>query len=72
MNERLIEARKRKGYTQRKIATLIEVDRSTYAHYERGRMPQLEKALRIAKELDTTVEVIFDAESVVKLNDKAV
>ena len=60
MNERLLDARKAKRFKQKQIADLVGIDRSTYSHYERGRRPPLDVALRIAKVLGRPVEKIFD------------
>jgi putative transcriptional regulator len=60
MNEKLLNARRAKKYKQKQIAELVGIDRSTYSHYERGRKPPLDVALRIAKILGRPVEKIFD------------
>lgn len=59
MNGELIKMRSQRGLTQEKMAELLDVDRSTYAHYERGRTPHLDTAIRIARILGSTVEDIF-------------
>lgn len=64
MNTALIHARKEKNMTQEYIAVLAGIDRSTYAHYERGRAPYLETAVKIAKILDKPVEQIFFSNNV--------
>ncbi|MEW6698652.1 MAG: helix-turn-helix transcriptional regulator [Bacillota bacterium] len=66
MNLRLIQARKDKGLTQEQVAAKTGIDRSTYAHYERGRMPGLETALKISQALDKSVEEIFMPINVLK------
>lgn len=64
MNRRLIEARKQKGFTQEQLAKLIGVDRTTYAHYERGKTPLLITALKVAHVLNVPVEDIFSLSDV--------
>ncbi|WP_066639191.1 helix-turn-helix transcriptional regulator [Desulfolucanica intricata] len=59
MNEILIQARKERGFTQEQAAAVIGINRSTYAHCERGRIPCLETALKIAQALNKSVEEIF-------------
>jgi len=60
MRVELQRARERMGYTHEIIAAKSGIHRATYTHIELGtRNPSLEVALRIAKELDTTVDDIF-------------
>lgn len=59
LNEKLIQARKSKKLTQEQVSILVGIDRSTYAHYERGRPPQLDTALKIAQVLGRPVEDLF-------------
>lgn len=71
MNLKLVQARKDKGFTQAQVATLAGVDRSTYAHCERGRNPGLEVALKIAQVLEKSVEEIFMPVGVLKQHNIA-
>ena len=66
MNKRLIQARSEKGLTQEQIASLAGIDRSTYAHYERGRSPHLETAITIASIVKKPVEYLFLRKKVLK------
>lgn len=60
MRQRLIIARKEANLTQQQLADLINIDRSYYAHIERGaRRPSLVVALKIAQVLGKCVEDIF-------------
>ncbi|MEM0138518.1 MAG: helix-turn-helix transcriptional regulator [Thermoplasmatales archaeon] len=61
MNQSLVQARKNAGMSQQQLADLAGVDRSTYAHYERGKRPTLGRAVRIAKALNKSVEDLFMA-----------
>lgn len=62
MNEKLRKARTDKGLTHKEVALLAGIDRSTYSHCERGRMPSLEVAIKIARVLGKSVEKIFNIE----------
>lgn len=60
MRQQLIAARKEANLTQQELADLINIDRSYYAHIERGaRRPSLMVALKIAQVLGKKVEEIF-------------
>lgn len=60
MRQQLIIARKKANLTQKQLADLINIDRSYYAHIERGtKQPSLAVALRIAQALGENVENIF-------------
>lgn len=72
MNERLIKARQKAGCTQGEVAGRIGVDRSTFAHYERGRMPTLDTAIKIARVLGLSVEDIFDHHALQKQHCRSV
>lgn len=48
--ERLKESRKKAGFTQERVAELLEIGYSTYRHYEYGnRMPLVTDAAKMAK-----------------------
>jgi DNA-binding XRE family transcriptional regulator len=66
VNTKLIQMRNEKNMTQEQMAELLNIDRSTYAHYERGRTPHLDTAIRIARILGVTVEDIFLPSNVLK------
>lgn len=42
INEILRTMRAEKGYTQEQVAAFLQVDRTTYAKYENGRMPEVD------------------------------
>ena len=53
MRKKLIEIRKKKGYTQEQMAERLNVARTTYTGYEKGNIsPSLETALKIKKILN--------------------
>jgi putative transcriptional regulator len=56
----LINKRKELGKTQKELAESIGIARSFYTNIERGvKDPSLEIAVKIAKELKTTIDYIF-------------
>lgn len=60
MREKLIEIRKKRGYTQEQMANLLEIARTTYTGYENGNFdPSLEIALKIKKILKYNNDNIF-------------
>lgn len=60
MRERLIEIRKRNGYTQEYMANKLNIARTTYTGYEKGNFsPSLEMALQIKKILNYKKDDIF-------------
>ena len=64
-NEKLKECRKQAGYTQRDMANIIGVARTTYAEYEQGKIqPPLDKVQKILQALPmlrgTLVEGVDD------------
>ena len=70
MRYNLINQRKKRKMTQKNIASLIDVGRSTYNAYELGTIdPPLEKALKIKEILKYNKDDIFLNENVSK-NDK--
>lgn len=66
MNKRLIDAREKRGLTQEKLANEVGIDRTTYAHYERGRNPKLDTAIKIAQIVKKPVEYLFLHNNVLK------
>ena len=65
MREKLIEIRKKKGYTQEQMAEKLNIARSTYTGYENGNVsPSLETALNIKKILKYKNDDIFLISSV--------
>lgn len=60
MREKLIEVRKKKGYTQEQMAEKLNIARTTYTGYENGNVsPSLETALNIKKILNYKKDDIF-------------
>ncbi|APT75266.1 XRE family transcriptional regulator [Marinitoga sp. 1137] len=53
--------RLKKGLTQKELAKLLNVQQNTVAMWETGKSkPPIDKALKIARILGTTVEELFD------------
>ncbi|MCY7823332.1 helix-turn-helix transcriptional regulator [Bacillus spizizenii] len=60
MKNRVMEFRKKHGYSQDKLAELLNVSRQTIISIEKGKYnPSLPLALQIAKTFNTIVEQIF-------------
>ncbi|MCY9376508.1 helix-turn-helix transcriptional regulator [Bacillus sp. T17B1] len=60
LKNRVMEFRKKYGYSQDKLAELLNVSRQTIISIEKGKYnPSLPLALRIAKIFNTIVEQIF-------------
>lgn len=60
MRRKLIEIRKKRGYTQKEIADELNVARTTYTGYENGTVtPSLETGLRIKEVLNYKHDDIF-------------
>ncbi|QIW79986.1 helix-turn-helix transcriptional regulator [Bacillus tequilensis] len=60
MKNRVMEYRKKYGYSQDKLAELLNVSRQTIISIEKGKYnPSLPLALHIAKIFNTIVEQIF-------------
>ncbi len=58
---RLKEMRERAGLTQKQVAEKIGTQWQVYQRYEYGKTdPSVSTALRIAKALSTTVEVLYE------------
>ncbi|WP_221039082.1 helix-turn-helix transcriptional regulator [Gelria sp. Kuro-4] len=66
----LIRARKKARLTQKQLAELVGIERSTYAHIERGRSPSFQVALAIAGVLRRPVEDLFLPHRVLKDNKR--
>lgn len=59
-NIRLIEVRKKQGFTQVQVAKKVGITPICYQRYEAGeRIPRADVAKRIAKALNSTVEELF-------------
>jgi transcriptional regulator with XRE-family HTH domain len=60
-HQKLIDARKAKGYTQEKMAAIIAMEQTTYSRKERGKSPvSNEEWSRFAKALDVDIDKIKD------------
>ena len=59
MNQRLVEARKARGWTQAELARVVGVSRPSITLYEGGLIPPLRVAHALALALDTTVDHLF-------------
>ncbi|MBR4727058.1 MAG: helix-turn-helix transcriptional regulator [Clostridia bacterium] len=49
INELLREKRMEYGFTQQQVADYLQIDRSTYAKYENGRMPEVDVIVLICQ-----------------------
>ena len=57
---KLIELRKKRGFTQEQVARLLKIERSCYSNYENGyRNPSFENILDLKKVLGVTDDKIF-------------
>ena len=60
MENQIRDLRKKKGFTQQKLATVLGVSRQTVIAIENGRYhPSLELAFRIGRVMDLPLEEIF-------------
>lgn len=58
--ERLKRLRKRKGWTQKELSAKVEIGFSQFNKYEMGlHIPQLEKLIRLAELLDTSLDYLL-------------
>ena len=63
MNNKLKALRKNSALTQKQIADVIGIDRSTYSYYENGKAsPSLEVLVKIAKVFNVTLDYIIYGE----------
>lgn len=63
MKNKIREIRKKRGLTQRQLATLSGVGRSTISNTETGRyIPRVDVAIYLAQELHVPVERLFIVE----------
>lgn len=60
MKNKLKELRKNSALTQKQIADVLGIDRSTYSYYENGKAsPSLAVLLRIAKVFNVTLDYVI-------------
>ena len=58
--ERLIELRKQNGYTQQKVAEVLNIKQPSYIRYEKGYAePSLENLVKIADLFDVSVDYLL-------------
>lgn len=59
--KKLIEMRKKKGYSQQRMSELLEIARTTYTGYETGKFaPSLDKSLKIKRILKYKKDDLFE------------
>ena len=59
------EKRVRMGLTQKDLAEIIGVDRTTVGKWELGRsIPRVEKLLALAKTLDCSIEDVYSCQAI--------
>lgn len=69
--QRLKNLRKEKKKTQQDIADFLEIRRSTYGEYERGRiMPPYEKIKRLSDHFNVSVDYLMGTTNFRTTNDK--
>lgn len=69
MRNKLIEIRKKKGFTQEEMADKLNIARTTYTGYENGNFsPSLEIALKIKQILKYKNDDIFSTNNVSETN----
>lgn len=70
-NEKLKECRKQAGYTQRDMANIIGVARTTYAEYEQGKIqPPLDKVQKILQVLPMLRGELVEGVDDILIHDK--
>lgn len=70
MRTKLIEVRKKRGYTQEQMANKLNIARTTYTGYESGNFsPSLEMAIEIKRILKYKNDDIFLISNVSKTNN---
>lgn len=68
----LVKRRKELGLTQEQLAKKAKISRAALSNIERGEgMPSLERAYRIARILDSTIEHLFFRNNARKMNKTA-
>ena len=61
IRKKLIEIRKKRGYSQQNMAELIEIARTTYTGYETGKFaPSLDKSIKIKEVLKYKKDDLFE------------
>lgn len=69
IGDKLRYLREKNGYTQRKVADFLNIDRSTYSYYETGKTrPDIETLKKLANLFHVSIDYI--AENNVKLRNE--
>ena len=69
ISEKIKKYRKECGYTQKRLADLLDIDRSTYAYYESGRIkPDINNVMKLCKIFNVNYEDILESEPEVQNN----
>ena len=64
ISEKIKKYRRECGYTQKTLADLLGIDRSTYAYYESGRIkPDINNIMKLCKIFKVNYEDILESES---------
>ena len=64
--------RKKFGYTQKQVADLLGVDRSTYSYYELGRIkPDIKTVMKLAQVFGVHYTQILESEGINTLSDSS-
>lgn len=62
-SQRLRELRLKKGLTQKQVADMLHVQRSTYTQYETGRVPSIETVRKLARVFGVSVDYLLGVEN---------
>ena len=63
ISDKIKEYRRKCGYTQKTLADLLNIDRSTYAYYESGRIkPDIKNIMKLCKIFNVNYEDILESE----------
>ena len=66
-NERLLELRKKKGWSQEELAYKLDVSRQTISKWEAGQTtPELEKLVKLSEIFEITVDELLGIKKTVK------
>ncbi|MDR1627984.1 MAG: helix-turn-helix transcriptional regulator [Oscillospiraceae bacterium] len=64
IHNKIRKYRKERGYTQKWLADLLNIDRSTYAYYESGRIkPDIHSIMKLCKIFNINYEDILESET---------
>ena len=69
ISDKIKKYRRECGYTQKTLADLLDIDRSTYAYYESGRIkPDINSIMKLCKIFNVNYEDILESEPEVQNN----